>query len=66
MGLDMWELAELFESFGCTKAYNFDGGATAIMADANGAISTQSKSRECADIVYLSAVPGVLDESTEE
>lgn len=56
-GLSLQKLSELFHSLGCRAAYNFDGGATAIMADAAGVISEQSKSRGCSDIVYLGALP---------
>lgn len=53
-GLNMEELSQLFASLGCKAAYNFDGGATAVMADAGGMISRQSKtSRECSDILYV-------------
>ena len=53
-GLNMQELSQLFASLGCRAAYNFDGGATAVMADAEGMISRQSKtSRECSDILYV-------------
>ena len=59
-GMSLQALSELFHSLGCRAAYNLDGGATAIMADAVGAISEQSKSRGCSDIVYLGALPTAL------
>lgn len=56
-GMTMAELSTLFYTLGCRAAYNFDGGATAVMADKNGMISQQSKPRGCTDIVYI-AEPG--------
>ena len=67
MGISLEDFSKLFHALGCRAAYNFDGGATAIMADAAGAISEQSKPRGCSDIVYLSAQPiGLPDPGASE
>lgn len=53
-GMTMKELSQLMYELGCTVAYNLDGGGTAIMADASGAISRQSNSeRRCSDILFI-------------
>ena len=53
-GLSLRQLAELMQSLGAQIAYNLDGGGTAIMADASGAISRQSNSeRRCSDILFI-------------
>ena len=53
-GMTMKELSQLMYELGCTVAYNLDGGGTAIMADAFGAISRQSNSeRRCSDILFI-------------
>ena len=52
--MTMKELSQLMYELGCTVAYNLDGGGTAIMADASGAISRQSNSeRRCSDILFI-------------
>ena len=56
-GLSMAELSRFFYDLGCKAAYNFDGGATAIMVDAAHEISTQSKKRGCSDIIYIAKAP---------
>ena len=67
MGISLEDFSKLFHALGCRAAYNFDGGATAIMADAAGTISEQSKPRGCSDIVYLSAQPiGLPDPGASE
>lgn len=53
-GLDMDGLAILMEELGCRKAYNMDGGATAVMISAAGMVNKQSdRSRKCSDIIYI-------------
>lgn len=67
MGISLEDFSKLFHALGCRAAYNFDGGATAIMADAAGTISEQSKPRGCSDIVYLGAQPiGLPDAGASE
>ena len=67
MGISLEDFSKLFHALGCRAAYNFDGGATAIMADAAGTISEQSKPRGCSDIVYLGAQPiGLPDPGASE
>ena len=67
MGISLEDFSKLFHALGCRAAYNFDGGATAIMADAAGTISEQSKPRGCSDIVYISAQPiGLPDPGASE
>lgn len=53
-GATMRQLAQLMYDHGCTVAYNLDGGGTAVMANADGAISRQSNlSRQCSDILFI-------------
>jgi len=64
-GLDMVGFAELFRSLGCVGAYNLDGGGTAVMANAEGPISTLcSSDRGCGDMAYLAARPLGAEEDT--
>ena len=53
-GLDMQDLSKLFEDMGCIKAYNLDGGATAVLSTAKGMINQRKNDdRECSDIIYI-------------
>lgn len=53
-GATMRQLSQLMYDHGCTIAYNLDGGGTAVMANAEGAISRQSNlSRQCSDILFI-------------
>ena len=53
-GVTMKQLSQLMYDQGCTVAYNLDGGGTAVMANAEGAISRQSNlSRQCSDILFI-------------
>ncbi|MBQ3072315.1 MAG: phosphodiester glycosidase family protein, partial [Oscillospiraceae bacterium] len=53
-GLSMEKLSELFYELGCNVAYNLDGGATAVMANAGGVLNRQYRySRLCSDILYI-------------
>ena len=54
VGITMAQLSELFYALGCKAAYNLDGGATAVMATASGALNEQTDTRrECSDILYI-------------
>ena len=66
LGLKMTELAQFFADLGCKAAYNFDGGATAIMVDAAHEISLQSQHRGCSDIVYIAKTPETADSGSVE
>lgn len=66
-GMTMKELSQLMYDLGCTIAYNLDGGGTAVMADASGAISRQSNlSRKCSDILYIVEDYTVYDDEAGE
>ncbi len=54
IGMNLMELSALFESLGCKQAYNFDGGATAVMIFQGDVINQPYKGgRESGDIVYF-------------
>lgn len=54
-GITLPDLAKLFESLGCKRAYNLDGGHSAVMTYQNEIFSSPSKEggRSISDIVYL-------------
>ncbi len=54
-GMTLAELAELFESLGCKRAYNLDGGHSAVMTWQGEIFSSPSKpgGRDISDIIYL-------------
>ena len=58
-GLTAMELARVFEKFGCTFAYNLDGGGSATMVFMGELINDprsgkgEAKEREVSDIVYI-------------
>lgn len=57
VGMTLSELAELFESLGCTVAYNLDGGRSAQMAFNNSLLNQPYRDgRVVSDIVYLREV----------
>ena len=55
-GMTLTEMAELFEKLGCTRAYNLDGGHSAVMTYRGELFSSPStgEGRDISDIVYLS------------
>ena len=54
IGMHLTELSALMERLGCKQAYNFDGGATAIMMFQGNVINQPYKGgRESGDIVYF-------------
>ncbi len=54
VGMTLTELSALFESLGCKQAYNFDGGATAVMIFQGNVINQPYKGgRESGDIIYF-------------
>ncbi len=55
-GMTLPEMASLFESLGCKRAYNLDGGHSAVMTYQGEIFSSPSKKggRDISDIVYLS------------
>lgn len=51
------ELGQIFKDLGCTKAYNFDGGGSAVMTFNHEPYSVQSSpDRKLGDIVYIAEV----------
>ncbi len=54
-GMTLAEMAKLFESLGCKRAYNLDGGHSAVMTYQNQLFSSPSKGegRDISDIIYL-------------
>ncbi len=66
-GISMKNLSTLFYELGCTVAYNLDGGATAVMANADGMLNRQSdRNRECSDIIYIIDTAERLPETAGE
>lgn len=60
-GLTIPELAQIFVDLGCTKAYNLDGGGSAVMAFNHKAYSKQSNGgRELGDILLIRETPEFL------
>jgi len=54
IGMNLTELSALFENLGCKQAYNFDGGATAVMMFQGNVINQPYKGgRESGDIIYF-------------
>ena len=54
IGMRLTELSTLFEQLGCKQAYNFDGGATAIMIFQGNVINQPSSGgRESGDIIFF-------------
>lgn len=57
-GMTLTELSALFESLGCTAAYNLDGGRSAQMAYNNEFVNRPYKDgRNVSDIIFLGEVP---------
>jgi exopolysaccharide biosynthesis protein len=54
-GMSLTEMARLFESLGCKRAYNLDGGHSAVMTYEGELFSSPSKGegRDISDIIYL-------------
>lgn len=54
-GMTLSEMASLFEKLGCKRAYNLDGGHSAVMTYENKIFSSPSKKggRDISDIVFL-------------
>ena len=54
-GMTLVEMAGLFESLGCKRAYNLDGGHSAVMTYEGELFSSPSKGegRDISDIIYL-------------
>lgn len=54
-GMTLTEMAKLFESLGCKRAYNLDGGHSAVMTYEGELFSSPSKGegRDISDIIYL-------------
>lgn len=54
VGMTVAELAAVFEELGCSKAYNLDGGGTAVMAFQGEMFNRQSDyGRDLCDILYI-------------
>ena len=62
VGLPIWDFADLFASYGCTVAYNLDGGLSAAMIFMGEQLNTHSGVRTGSsdDISYQRAVPDGL------
>jgi hypothetical protein len=62
IGMPVWEFADLFASYGCTIAYNLDGGLSAAMIFMGEQINTHSGQRtgDKNDVSYQRAVPDGL------
>lgn len=62
VGMPVWEFADLFASYGCTIAYNLDGGLSAAMIFMGEQINTHSGQRtgDKNDVSYQRAVPDGL------
>ena len=62
VGLPVWELADLFASYGCTVAYNLDGGLSAAMIFMGEQLNSHSGTRTggSENISYQRAVPDGL------
>ena len=57
-GMTLRELSSLFETLGCTVAYNLDGGRSAQMAYENRYVNHPYRDgRDVSDIIFLSEVP---------
>ncbi len=57
-GLNLKELALLFQSLGCSAAYNLDGGQTAMMAFNGTLVNRPYKNgRKVSDIIFIGEVP---------
>ncbi len=54
-GMTLTELSALFEKLGCKRAYNLDGGHSAVMVYKDALFSSPSKGegRDISDIIYL-------------
>ena len=53
----MWELSELMHSLGCVRAFNLDGGNSAIMVFGDQVIKGQpgGDERQLYDIIYFAS-----------
>jgi hypothetical protein len=62
IGMPVWEYADLFASYGCSIAYNLDGGLSAAMIFMGEQINTHSGQRmgSSSEISYQRAVPDGL------
>lgn len=67
-GMNIPELAQIFEDLGCTAAYNLDGGGTAVMVFGQEKISSQSNGgRDLGDILLITeAGYGTQDPAQED
>lgn len=53
VGMNLHELAAIFEDLGCTAAYNLDGGGSAVMTFDDELYSVPSESRYLSDLVIV-------------
>lgn len=62
VGMTIWEFADLFDQYGCTQAYNLDGGLSAGIIFMGEQLNSHSGNRIGAnnDISYQRAVPDGL------
>lgn len=52
-GLNLADLAKLYEELGCKAAYNLDGGISAVMTFNDSIYSHPEKTRKVTDILYI-------------
>lgn len=55
-GLDIEDLAKLYEDLGCKAAYNLDGGISAVMTFNDKIYSHPERTREVSDIIYIGEI----------
>lgn len=69
-GTDIIGMAQLFQSFGCTAAYNLDGGGSSCMTFNTELASSPSEVRSLSDIIlvceYEGSVAQRMEENTDE
>ena len=67
-GMSIPELAQIFEDLGCTKAYNLDGGGSAVMVFNHQRYSKQSNGggRELGDILLIRETAAVAEQEVAE
>ena len=64
-GLEIEYFAQVFEGLGCTRAYNLDGGATAVMTFNNETYSRPYGDRDPGDLLVIGEIPEADDGSQE-
>ena len=65
-GTDIIGMAQLFRSFGCTAAYNLDGGGSSCMTFNTELASSPSELRSLSDIIIVCEYEGSVAQHMEE